>query len=193
MNALALMAVGLGRQLEESQRGMDHSVKELLSMSRGCAVSLVADIYERAAWQQSLVQQLIRMGRTEAGQPTPVNLNQVLTTLDRKLRKIVGLDVILTLRLEPALPLVKADLAELQETLLRLAADRGEPCPTEARSTSRPPWFALKSPRSGRFNWPSGIPVKGSGRAPTAHFDRIIRPGRGIATLGFPWLWYISL
>jgi signal transduction histidine kinase len=123
MNALALMAVGLGRQLEESQRGMDHSVKELLSMSRGRAVSLVADIYERAAWQQSLVQQLIRMGRTEAGQPTPVNLNQVLTTLDRKLRKIVGLDVILTLRLEPALPLVKADLAELQETLLRLAAD----------------------------------------------------------------------
>jgi PAS domain S-box-containing protein len=123
MNALTLMAVGLGRQLAESQRGMDNSIKELVSISQGHAVSLLADIYERSSWQQSLVNQLIRLGRTDAGQATEVNLNQVLIDLKGRFRKILGFGSTLRLSLQAGLPAVKADLQELQESLVRLVVD----------------------------------------------------------------------
>jgi hypothetical protein len=47
MNALALMAVGLGRELAESQNRIDESVKRLIAISGGCAVGLLGDIYTR--------------------------------------------------------------------------------------------------------------------------------------------------
>jgi PAS domain S-box-containing protein len=123
MNALALMAVGLGRQLAESQRGMDASVQELVAVSRGHAVSLLADIYERSSHQQSIVQQLIRLGRTDPGQVTPLNLNDFLTDLRPKFKKTLGSGGTLNLKLAPDLPPIQADPQELRENLLRLVLD----------------------------------------------------------------------
>jgi PAS domain S-box-containing protein len=123
MNALALMAVGLGRQLSESQRGMDSSIQELVSVSQGHAVSLLADIYERSAHQQSIVQQLIRLGRTDPGQVVALNLNDVLTDLKPKFKKVLGFGSVLNFRLQAALPAIKADPQELRDNLIRLVAD----------------------------------------------------------------------
>jgi PAS domain S-box-containing protein len=123
MNALTLMAVGLGRQLAESQRGMDSSVQELVAVSQGHAVSLLADIYERSAHQQSIVQQLIRLGRTDPGQVVSLNVNEILSDLKGKFKKALGFGGTLHMNLEQGLPPIKADPQELRESLLRLVVD----------------------------------------------------------------------
>jgi len=123
MNALALMAVGLGRELAESQRGMDRSVNELMAVSRGHAVSLLADIYERTAYQQSVVQQLVTLGASDRGKPEPVDLNELVAGLEVSFKKTLGFRDVLTMKLEPNLPAIRVDVPELRRSLLRLAAD----------------------------------------------------------------------
>jgi len=129
MNAVALMAVGLGRELAESQRGMDRSVNELMAVSRGHAVSLLADIYERAAYQQSVVQQLVSLGTSNRGEPEVVDLNDVLARMEGSFKKTLGFRDVLTMKLEPDLPAIRADLPELRRSLLRLVADAREAMP----------------------------------------------------------------
>jgi len=129
MNALALMAVGLGRELADSHRGMDRSVNELMAVSRGHAVSLLADIYERTSHQQSIVQQLISLGDADRGKPVAVNLNEVIHELEPSLRKVLGIMGTLTLKLEPGLATIRADVPELRRSLLRLVTDARQAMP----------------------------------------------------------------
>ena len=123
MNALALMAVGLGRELAESQNRIDESVKRLIAISGGCAVGLLGDIYTRTAYHQSVIQKLMLLGRTDAGQPVLLDLNQILTDSQGRFRKALGTRRSLTLDLEQGLPPINADCRELQENLLRLVMD----------------------------------------------------------------------
>ncbi len=123
MNALSLMATGLGRELTESHTRMDEAVKILIERSEGETSRMLWDVYEHSAHQQSVVQQLILMGRTDAGRAVPVDLNEVLTGLREQLRKTLGVHRSLTLRLEPHVPAILIDPRYLRENLLRLVAD----------------------------------------------------------------------
>jgi two-component system, cell cycle sensor histidine kinase and response regulator CckA len=123
MNALSLMATGLGRELAESHSRMDDALKLLIERSEGETSRLLWDVYEHSAHQQSIVQQLILMGRTDAGRAVPVNLNEVLTGMREQLKKTLGVNRSLSLSLEPGIPAILADPRHLRENLLRLVAD----------------------------------------------------------------------
>jgi two-component system cell cycle sensor histidine kinase/response regulator CckA len=123
MNALSLMATGLGRELAESHTRMDDALKLLIERSEGETSRLLWDVYEHSAHQQSIVQQLILMGRTDAGKAVPVDLNEVLTGMREQLRKALGVHRSLNLSLEPGIPAILADPRHLRENLLRLVAD----------------------------------------------------------------------
>ena len=59
----------------------------------------------------------------DAGQRDQVDLNDILTGLKDKMRKILGVRRSLTLKLEPGVPRIKADPRRLRENLLRLISD----------------------------------------------------------------------
>jgi PAS domain-containing protein len=123
MNALTLMATGLGRELAESQSRMDESIKFLIENSQGETARLLWDIYEHSLQQQTIVQQLIALGRTDAGRAVPLDLNAVLSGLREPIRKTLGVHRTATLNLRAGIPLILADPALLRENLLRLITD----------------------------------------------------------------------
>ena len=129
MNALTLMATGLGRELAESQGRMDEDIKFLIEQSEGETSRLLWDVYEHSAQQQSIVQQLITLGRTDAGKAIPVNLNDILSELREPLRKTLGVHRTLTLNLRPGIAPIQVDPRFLRENLLRLVADSRQATP----------------------------------------------------------------
>jgi two-component system, cell cycle sensor histidine kinase and response regulator CckA len=123
MDALTLMATGLGRELAESQQKMDNSLRVLIEESERPAPRLLWDVYERSAHQQSVVQQLLTLGNSNGGEPSLLNLNDVLSGLEPKMHKVLGIHRSLRLRLQPGVPMILANLAYLRENLLRLVSD----------------------------------------------------------------------
>lgn len=123
MDALALMATGLGRELAESQERMDVSLKYLIERSEGSTMRLLWDVYERSAHQQSVVQQMISLGRSDAGQSDLVDLNGAITGLAAEMETVLGIHRSLNLTLDPGIPLIRTDPRYLRENLLRLVAD----------------------------------------------------------------------
>ncbi len=123
MNALTLMATGLGRELAESQTRMDESIKYMIEQARGETSRLLWDVYEQSARQQSIVQQLMTLGRTDAGRAVEVDLNEVLGELQEPMTRALGINRSLTLNLHPGVPSILTDPKFLRENLLRLVTD----------------------------------------------------------------------
>jgi two-component system cell cycle sensor histidine kinase/response regulator CckA len=129
LSALALMATGLGRELADSQNDMDASLKHLIEQSRGSMQRLLWDVFERSAHQQSIVQRLITLGKSDTGQVTTVDINEVLTGLTEKFRKTLGVRRPLHLNLQPEILAIRTDSRNLRENLVRLIADTRQATP----------------------------------------------------------------
>jgi len=129
MNSLALMATGLGRELAESQRRMDNSLKQLIAQSSGSTLRLLGDVFYLSAFQQSVVQQLIALGRTDPGKIAMVDVNEVLTEMEVKVKKALGSLRSLNMKLQHGIPVIKADPVDLRENLFRLVSDARDAMP----------------------------------------------------------------
>jgi signal transduction histidine kinase len=129
MNALTLMAVGLGRVLAQAQKEMDDTLAELMTETRGRTLRLLGQAYARSSHQQSVVQQLISLGKADAGQPAPLDLNAAILNLQDKFRKTIGVGRSLRLELDPDTPWIHVDPLELHENLLRLATNARDAMP----------------------------------------------------------------
>ncbi|MFF0378537.1 hybrid sensor histidine kinase/response regulator [Actinoplanes missouriensis] len=96
------------------------------------AESLLGDLQhvvkggERA---KGLTQQLLAFGRREIIQPAPINLNALLRDDTPSLRETAG-DAELILDLDPALPDVKADPAQISQALRSLVRNSAEAMPS---------------------------------------------------------------
>ncbi|WP_229074150.1 response regulator [Actinoplanes sp. DH11] len=96
------------------------------------AESLLGDLQhvlkggERA---KGLTQQLLAFGRREIIQPAAINLNTLLRDAAPSLRAATGDDVELVLDLDPALPDVKADPAQITRALHSLVSNGAEAMP----------------------------------------------------------------
>jgi PAS domain S-box-containing protein len=123
MNSLALMAIGLGRELAESQSQMDDSLRELIARSEGSTLRMLGDVYECSARQQSVVQRLVTLGKTDPGRAVVMDVNEVLTKLEARFRKALGLRWSLNLKLAPGIPPIRADHQDLRENLFRLVIE----------------------------------------------------------------------
>lgn len=124
MNSLALLSVGLGREFTEAHRTIDETVTQLMAEAKGPHTrQLLAHIYERSAYGQSIVQQLLTLGRTDPGHAVMVDLNGVLTEMEPEFRKALGARSTLALKLQPGLPPIRVDAQDLRQNLLRLVVD----------------------------------------------------------------------
>ncbi|HWF08001.1 MAG TPA: response regulator [Bryobacteraceae bacterium] len=129
MNSLALMAIGLGRELAESQRRMDDCLKQLIAQSHGATLRMLGDVYQLSSYQHSVVQQLVALGKTEASDSVSVDVNVVLSELEGKFRKALGVRRTLHMSLEPDIPAIKTDPLALRENLMRLVVDARQAMP----------------------------------------------------------------
>ena len=111
---------------------------------------------ERAA---ALTRQLLAFSRRQVLQPRILDLNLVVSEMEKLLRRLIGEDVVLTTRLDPGLASVRADPGQLEQVLMNLAVNARDAMPgggtltIETRNAQLDAVFAAAHPcaRVGRY------------------------------------------
>ncbi len=143
--------LALEAQLLQSQKmegigrlagGIAHDFNNTLSVILGCAgfalEGLRADdpvrddlleIEKAGRHAASLTRQLLAFSRKQVLQPVPLDLNRLLTEMEKMLRRIIGEDVELVQVLEPGLGLVTADPGQIEQVFMNLAVNSRDAMP----------------------------------------------------------------
>ncbi len=122
--------------------GVAHDFNNLLTIIRGSCdalsrgdlggenqltvVQLIETAVERAS---SLTQQLLAFGRGQVLKPRDIDLNQTITALEQICRPLVGEQIELRWSLEPKLPAINADPAQIEQVLLNLIVNARDAMP----------------------------------------------------------------
>ncbi|MDB4892035.1 MAG: domain S-box protein [Gemmatimonadetes bacterium] len=138
-------------QLRQSQKmeavgrlagGIAHDFNNLLTAINGYADFLLDDIdrgdsrrddvreIKKAATRAgALTTQLLAFSRRQIRQPRSLDLNALLTDLERMLRRVIGEDVAIDWRPSKQLGSVKADPSDIEQVLLNLVVNAGDAMP----------------------------------------------------------------
>jgi PAS domain S-box-containing protein len=120
--------------------GIAHDFNNLLTAISGYSELLLERVHaeERAdveairqAAEQAtaLTKQLLAFSRRRALQPETLDLNEVVSQMDKLLRRLIGADVELVTVLDPALATVEADRSQLEQVIVNLALNARDAMP----------------------------------------------------------------
>ena len=87
---------------------------------------------ERAA---SLTRQLLAFSRKQTVQPTQLNLNEVVSGIEKLLHRLIGEDIEISTNLEPNLGSVMADAGQMEQVILNLAVNARDAMPEGGKLT----------------------------------------------------------
>ncbi len=121
--------------------GVAHDFNNLLTVVTGCTelalletadagvAPLLTEIRDAAGRAAALTRQLLAFSRQQVLDAQVVDLNQVLTRVASLLKRLIGADVELSLRLAPALGPVKVDPAQFEQAIVNLAVNARDALP----------------------------------------------------------------
>ena len=116
-NNLLGVIIGYGEILQEglpAENPLRRSADEILAAGR------------RAA---GLTRQLLAFSRQQVLEPRVLDLNSVVKDMESMLRRLIGEDVDLTSKLDPALGTIKADPGQLEQVIMNLAVNARDAMP----------------------------------------------------------------
>jgi PAS domain S-box-containing protein len=137
-------------QLQQAQKieavgqlagGLAHDFNNLLTVILGYGQLLadkleghdlrrdVAEVLKAGQRASELTRQLLAFSRQQMLQPVPLSVNSVVTEMGGLLRKLIGENVELALRLNPALDWVEADGGQLEQVLVNLSVNARDAMP----------------------------------------------------------------
>lgn len=91
------------------------------------------EIQKAADRAAALIQQLLAFSRKQILQPRLLNLNDVITEVEKMLHRLIGEDIELSTVLEPELCHVKADPVQMEQVILNLAVNARDAMPEGGR------------------------------------------------------------
>jgi PAS domain S-box-containing protein len=95
----------------------------------------VAEIDRAGKQAATITKQLLAFSRKQILEPTVLDLNQVLTSMEKMLRRLLGEDVEVTLLLESALHKTFADHGQVEQIVMNLAVNARDAMPTGGKLT----------------------------------------------------------
>jgi PAS domain S-box-containing protein len=154
-----MLEVSERKQLEEQFRqaqkmeavgrlagGIAHDFNNLLTVMTSCSELLLGDLgqedrrrgdveeIKRAAMRAAaLTRQLLAFSRKQILQPTLLDLNSVVSEMERMLRRVLGEDIALETRLDPELGFVRADHGQVEQVLMNLVVNARDAMPRGGR------------------------------------------------------------
>jgi signal transduction histidine kinase len=135
MEAIGQLASGIAHDFNNLLTAM-LGYCELVLDELGAEHALRADaeeILNAAARAEALTRQLLAFSRCEPVQLQSVDLNALVSNVDRLLRRLIGEDVELVTALEGQLPCVRADPGQMEQLLLNLAVNARDAMPGGGR------------------------------------------------------------
>ncbi|MBI4545823.1 MAG: PAS domain S-box protein [Gemmatimonadetes bacterium] len=122
--------------------GIAHDFNNLLTVIRGRADLLLAElpgedpgrpdvdeIAQAADRAASLTQQLLAFSRKQVMQPRLLDLNAVVSNLQRMLRRLIGEDIEIATDLDPTLGKLRADPGQMEQVLMNLVVNARDAMP----------------------------------------------------------------
>jgi two-component system, cell cycle sensor histidine kinase and response regulator CckA len=118
--------------------GVAHDFNNLLTVIAGYAEILeqraesrdeAAEISRAAAQAAALTHQLLAFSRRQVLHPKIVDLNEIVSSMETMLHRIIGDDISVGIRLAPDLAPVEADRAQIERVILNLAANARDAMP----------------------------------------------------------------
>ena len=116
--------------------GIAHDFNNLLMTIKGCSEILLQEcdaqdprreeaeeIQKAAERATSLTRQLLAFGRRQILQPQVLDLNKVVTNMNKMLQRVIGEDIQLLTVLEPKLRPVKVDPGQIEQVIMNLAVN----------------------------------------------------------------------
>jgi PAS domain S-box-containing protein len=122
-NNLLTVILGYGEQLQE-RLGADHPLRES-----------VEEIQSAAGRAAALTRQLLAFSRKQMLAPRVLDLNAILAGTGELLRRLIGEDIELDVRLAPGLGPVHADEHQMQQVIMNLAINARDAMPQGGRLT----------------------------------------------------------
>jgi len=144
-------------QLRQSQKmeaigrlagGVAHDFNNMLTVINGYSDLLISrlapldpirkDVEEirRAGERAShLTRQLLAFSRRHAFQPEVLNLNAVITNMDKMLRRLIGEDIDLVIFTDPGLGRIKADPGQIEQVIMNLVVNARDAMPDGGKLT----------------------------------------------------------
>ena len=102
---------------------------------------------DRAA---NLTRQLLAFGRKQILQPLPINLNDIVTDMNKMLQRLIGEDIVLTAKLDSALKRIKADPGQIEQVLMNLVVNARDAMPQGGNLTIETATIDLDEDYAGR-------------------------------------------
>ena len=137
MEAIGRLAGGIAHDFNNlltAVSGYGEIVADLLQ-PEDPARAHVEEIREAARRAADLTRQLLAFSRKQVLEPTVLDLNAVLSDMDKMLRRVIGEDIVLVTALDAEIGRVKADRGQVEQVIMNLVVNARDAMPKGGRLT----------------------------------------------------------